>query len=100
MKDFTLSTRKSFLTLKFVSDLTYQLKVFKSSIAIVGQRELKYFDSNGKGFLYFDGWFICNGANGTPDLRGKFLVERDERNGDFNNIGKTGGLSCAWIFFS
>ena len=93
VKDFTLSTRKSFLTPKFVSDLTYQLKVFKSSIAIVGQRELNYFDSNGKGFLNFDGWFICNVANGTPDLRGKFLVGRDERNGDFNNIGKTGGLS-------
>ncbi|TGN26758.1 phage baseplate protein [Empedobacter tilapiae] len=37
------------------------------------------------------GWFLCNGQNGTPDLRGMFIVGYDDRNADYNAIGKTGG---------
>lgn len=34
------------------------------------------FDSTGKGITNspMDGWYICNGNNGTPDLRGRSLV--------------------------
>ncbi|MDR1225992.1 MAG: hypothetical protein LBK47_03735 [Prevotellaceae bacterium] len=34
------------------------------------------FDGTGKGLPgeSVDGWAICNGANGTPDLRGRFIV--------------------------
>jgi hypothetical protein len=35
------------------------------------------------------GWAICNGTNGTPDLRNRFLMGT----GDPANIGKTGGAS-------
>ena len=35
------------------------------------------------------GWVICNGTNGTPDLRNQFL----RGTGDPANIGRTGGAS-------
>lgn len=37
------------------------------------------------------GWALCDGGNGTPDLRGRFVVSYDGRDGDYNAIGKTGG---------
>lgn len=53
------------------------------------------FDSNGVGLLSFKGWQLCNGNNGAPNLRGKFIVGLDERtsgeDSDFDNIGDNGG---------
>ena len=37
------------------------------------------------------GWVLCDGANGTPDLRGMFVVGYDNRDTEYNAIGKTGG---------
>ena len=37
------------------------------------------------------GWHLCNGENGTPDLRGMFIVGYNPDNPDYNTIGKTGG---------
>lgn len=48
-----------------------------------------------------DGWALCDGTNGTPDLRGRFIVGYDPGDADYNNpgdrsekgnsIGKMGG---------
>lgn len=42
-----------------------------------------------------DGWALCNGENGTPDLRGKFVLgattEVDEEGNTIHPIGETGG---------
>ena len=38
-----------------------------------------------------DGWVLCNGSNGTPDLRGKFVVGYHPGDSDYNAPGKTGG---------
>ncbi|MDM1548697.1 hypothetical protein HX096_12620 [Empedobacter falsenii] len=38
------------------------------------------------------GYFLCDGSNGTPDLRGMFIVGYDPENADYNEIGKVGGL--------
>lgn len=38
-----------------------------------------------------NGWVICDGTNGTPDLRGKVPVGVDTGDTDFNTVGKTGG---------
>ena len=38
------------------------------------------------------GWYICDGTNGTPDLRGMFVVGYDERDVEYDSVGKTGGL--------
>ncbi|QTV06066.1 hypothetical protein [Faecalibacter bovis] len=38
------------------------------------------------------GWSLCDGTNGTPDLRSKFIVGYDDRVSDYNAVGKTGGL--------
>jgi microcystin-dependent protein len=39
------------------------------------------------------GWVLCNGHNGTPDLRGRFVVGWHPDDGDYNGIGRTGGAS-------
>lgn len=39
------------------------------------------------------GWSLCDGTNGTPDLRSKFIVGYDDREADYNEIGKTGGAA-------
>ncbi|HUH35153.1 MAG TPA: hypothetical protein VL022_04905 [Moheibacter sp.] len=37
------------------------------------------------------GWKLCDGQNGTPDLRARFVVGYDDREVDYNAIGKTDG---------
>ncbi|MDR1974394.1 MAG: hypothetical protein LBQ31_06930 [Bacteroidales bacterium] len=38
-----------------------------------------------------DGWSLCDGLNGTPNLKGKFVVGYNSGSSDYNSIGKTGG---------
>lgn len=38
-----------------------------------------------------EGWALCDGSNGTPNLRGQFIVGYDASDADYNAIGKTGG---------
>jgi microcystin-dependent protein len=38
------------------------------------------------------GFLICDGTNGTPNLQGMFIVGYNPNDGDYNAIGKTGGL--------
>lgn len=37
------------------------------------------------------GWVLCDGTNGTPDLRGMFIVGYDPSDIDYDVIGGTGG---------
>lgn len=37
------------------------------------------------------GWQLCDGTNGTPNLKGQFIVGYDAENVDYNAIGKQGG---------
>jgi len=52
---------------------------------------LSNFDATGKGIdtSAYCGWYLCNGANGTPDLRGRVLV------GSVNDIQGGGTLDAA-----
>ena len=36
------------------------------------------------------GWYLCNGSNGTPDLRGRFVVGYSNNDSDYD-VGDTGG---------
>ncbi|CAF0881425.1 unnamed protein product [Adineta ricciae] len=49
---------------------------------------------NGKGIGEHAGWYICDGRNGTSDLRGRFVIGRDVFNStsSYSNIGMQGGL--------
>jgi len=38
-----------------------------------------------------EGWALCNGANGTPNLRGQFVIGYNPADSDFDAIGKSGG---------
>ncbi len=37
------------------------------------------------------GWALCDGTNGTPDLKGRFIVGYDRNDSDYNAIGKNSG---------
>lgn len=37
------------------------------------------------------GWVLCDGTNGTPDLRGRTPVGVDTGQAEFDTLGKTGG---------
>lgn len=37
------------------------------------------------------GYRLCDGTNGTPDLRGKFIVGYQSNDTDYDDIGNTGG---------
>lgn len=53
---------------------------------------LAEFDASGKGLAYNTfGWAVCNGSNGTTDLRSKFLVGYNPADAPFNGVGSTGG---------
>jgi len=50
------------------------------------------FDGSGLGVASnVVGWAICNGSNGTPDMRSKFVVGYNSSDADYNTIGETGG---------
>lgn len=36
------------------------------------------------------GWALCDGRNGTPDLRGRFVVGYDSTDTDYNTVSKLG----------
>lgn len=80
---------------KNLSDLSSNLKkrVPFGTVSIISLNEsLRHFDSFGLGFGEYEGWYICNGLHGTPNLTGRFLVGKDDGR-DFGYIGKTGGTS-------
>src|SRR5690625_7224204 len=37
------------------------------------------------------GWALCDGTNGTPDLRSRFVVGYNSSEADYNAVGKVGG---------
>lgn len=37
------------------------------------------------------GWQLCDGTNGTPNLKSRFIVGYDPEDADYNAIGNTGG---------
>jgi hypothetical protein len=43
------------------------------------------------------GYVLCDGSNGTPDLRGRFIVGYHAGDSDYNAIGKTGGLKTVTL---
>lgn len=43
------------------------------------------------------GWALCNGQNGTPDLRSRFVVGFNSADGDYDAIGKTGGAKTVTL---
>lgn len=51
------------------------------------------FDGNGLGLVggTYDGWHLCNGQDGTPDLSDNFLVA-----GHMNNSGGNNGYDSGW----
>lgn len=43
------------------------------------------------------GWVLCDGQNGSPDLRGRFVAGQDSRGGTFANARQTGGAAAATL---
>lgn len=51
-----------------------------------------YFDGTGKGLTTaeWDGWALCNGANGTPNLTDRFIASAHMDNSDGHNAYSSG----------
>ena len=43
------------------------------------------------------GWSLCDGTNGTPDLKGRFVVGYTSTDADYNTVGKTGGAETVTL---
>ncbi|CAF3389846.1 unnamed protein product [Rotaria socialis] len=64
----------------------------RGTVVMVASSEMDHwFNINGKGLGEYSGWYICDGRNGTPDLRGRFLVGRDALNSgsSYSQIAQT-----------
>jgi len=44
-----------------------------------------------------EGWALCNGSNGTPDLSGRFIVGYFAGDSDYGVIGNTGGQASVTL---
>lgn len=53
----------------------------------------QWFHPDGYGLGEYHGWFICDGRNGTPDLKSRFVVGRDHRSEDNEQVGNVGGFA-------
>lgn len=51
------------------------------------------FYSTGQGQGKYACWAICNGNNGTPDLRDRFIVGASKQRTEFSKIGLSGGAN-------
>lgn len=53
---------------------------------------LDNFDTSGLGKESMTGWALCNGANGTPNMRSRFPVGYDPEVTEYKVVGNTGGV--------
>ena len=82
-EDFTLNT------VKYTTKVVRQFPNY--FIAAIGsENQLRFFDKNGKGFDEMTGWYLCDGRNGAPDLRGRVANGRHPDRSDYR-IGAVGG---------
>lgn len=66
----------------------------RGTILLIGSTEIdNWFNLNSVGMGEYAGWFLCDGRNGTPDMRGRFLVSRQFDNQDYKTLGSKGGES-------
>jgi hypothetical protein len=59
--------------------------------SIVMTDETNFFDGTGKGLGRWNGWQVCDGSPGTPDLRGRFVVGVNPAETEFVAVGANGG---------
>jgi hypothetical protein len=78
----------------------YYADVLRRSMSYLGEirmtveaNDLAKFDGTGLGKWEMKGWALCNGANGTVDLRSKFIVGLHPGVADYNDIADTGGAA-------
>lgn len=85
----------------FTADLTFNLKKFQLSLWYNASSNLTL-SEQGYIIMYESAtppnsrWSLCNGSNGTPDLRNYFInVPTDD--GDTGNYGGTGNVTCTSV---
>ena len=96
LNNFKFKFKKDNFNNKQIKEYKNKTKIPKYSIQMLGNSEnstiLSLFDSTGKGFGDMEDWYLCNGQNGAPDLRKRFLVGKDGNFPEYSSIGKTGDL--------
>ena len=85
-----MKSRQSLYTLKT------QIRALKKNQVQIGMGlfcfDLSSFDLNtGLGFGAYVNFALCDGQNGRPDLRDRFIAGYNPLNADYDTIGNTGG---------
>ena len=69
----------------------------RGTIVLVASKLIsEWFQENGYGMGEYYGWYLCDGRNGTPDLRAKFIVGWDNLSNfsnRYSSVGNKGGNS-------
>ena len=76
--------------------------VLKRATTIIGEVIMSaasstFFDGSGLGSGWYEGFALCNGSNGTADLRARFIVGQDPTNTDYDVLGDTGGAESVTL---
>ena len=103
IKKISLVTKKyeKIIKLKSFRDSTMRInEMFKGVILTVSGNVIERYFFSGKGTQIYEGWYLCNGENNTPDLKGKFLVGLDASHSDYSSPGKTGGMDKVTLSIS
>src|SRR5690625_6482592 len=77
----------SFKRVKSIIELTYTKESMNSKLTRVGTIIMWAGAIN----EIPAGWALCDGTNGTPDLRSRFVVGYNSSEADYNAVGKVGG---------
>jgi hypothetical protein len=87
LSDTSMKIQTTSLTIMGNIDITNKLKV-SGNFILSGNTNLipKGIIIGWASAVAPDGWAICNGENGTPDLRGKFILGSDTKN-QINSLG-------------
>jgi hypothetical protein len=102
-KKISLTTKKyeKIIKLKSFRDSTIRInEMFKGVILTVSGKVIERYFVSGKGTQIYAGWYLCNGENDTPDLKGKFLVGLDASHSDYSSPGRTGGMDKVTLSIS
>lgn len=85
-------------TSQYFADVQRRSMSYQGEIRMTARAaDLDQFDGTGLGKWAMKGWALCNGANGTPDMRGRFIVGRHPSQADYDTLQETGGAASVTL---
>lgn len=96
--DSTLFTLNGDLKIQALTNSSGLVPMLAAIPYFPDSNDLSEFDASGLGIAgEVIGWAICNGANGTRNLTGRFLRQLDPTDASCNSVGDEGGFKDAVV---